>query len=265
MEMLWRGVVIFELVNIPIRLYEAARKRSVEFRLLHEEDLAPIRLQRVCSEEERPVEAAEVVRGHEVDGRWVTVTTEELEALAPTPTHAIEIREFVDVHEIDPILYRRPYYLAPDEGGEESYVMLREAIRRSGKVGITEFVLMHRQHLAVLRPRGEVLVVETLHYPEELIDERELLLPAATEVREGDIRLAVEVVERTSRPAFDAARYHDRYRERVLELIGRKAEGQLPAELVRPAAPAPTPILDLTRRLQESLERVQRERGRRAA
>lgn len=265
MKMLWRGSVVFELVHIPIRLYEAARKRRVEFRLLHEEDLAPISLQRMCSVEEIPVEADEIVRGYPVDGEWVTVTDAELESLAPTLTHSIEIREFVDLHEIDPILYRRPYYLAPDEGGEESYVMLREAIRRSGKVGIAEFVLMHRQHLAVLRPRGEALVVETLHYPEELIDERELELPATTEVREGDIRMAVEVVERRSRRPFDPARYRDQYRSAVLELIRQKVEGQLPAELVRPAAPAPTPILDLTRRLRESLERVQREEGRRAA
>ncbi len=263
MEMLWTGTLSFELVNIPIRLYKAARTRRVEFRLLHEPDLEPIQYRKVCSAEQEPVPDDEIVRGIKVEGEWVTVTDEELASLAPQLTRTIEIRDFVDLHEIDPIYYRKPYFLAPDEGGEEAYVMLREAIRRSGKVGVAEFVLVQREHLAVVRAGEEALLLETLHYPEELIDERELDVPTQTRLREGEIRMATDLIRNLSRP-FDATRYRNDYRARVLELLRGKAEGRLPPKLEAPPPPEPTPVVDLTRRLRESLERSQSE-GRRAA
>jgi DNA end-binding protein Ku len=265
MKMLWHGSLVFELVNIPIQLYPATRRRSVEFRLLHEPDLSPIRLVKVCAEEERPIPEEEVVRGYATAEGWIVVEPGEIEAVAPILTHTIEVREFVAEHEIDPIYYRRPYYLAPGEGGQELYVMLREAIRRSGKVGVAEFVLLHRQHLAVLRPRGEALVLETLHYPEELIDERELDIPATTQLREGEIRMAAELIERRSHRPFDISSYRNEYRDRILGLIRDRAAGRLPPELVPPTTPSPTPVIDLTRRLRESLERVRSEEERRAA
>ncbi len=265
MKMLWHGSLVFELVNIPIRLYPATRRRRVEFRLLHEPDLSPIRLLKVCGEEGRPVPNDEIVRGYATDEGWIVIDPVEIEAVAPIPTHGIEVREFVDEHEIDPIYYRRPYYLAPGEGGHELYVMLREAIRRSGKVGVVEFVLLRRQHLAVLQPRGEVLVLETLHYPEELIEDHELDIPATTRLREGEIRMAVEVIERRSRRPFEISSYRNEYRDRILDLIRDRAAGRLPPKLVPPVAPSPTPVIDLTRRLRESLERVRREETRRAA
>lgn len=264
MDLLWRGTLSFELVHVPIELYKATRRRAVQFRLLHEPDLAPIRYRKVCSAEDRPVPDEEIVRGYRIDGRWVIVEDEDLRRAAPTLTRSIRIREFVDLHEIDPTLYRTPYYLAAAEEGAELYVMLREAIRRSGKVGLAEFVLMHREHLAVVRTRGDALLLEALYYPEEIIDERELAPAAETRLREGEIRMAVQLIERRSRP-FDPARYRNDYRARVLELIRQKAEGRLPPELVPTPAPTPTPIVDLTRRLRESLERVQRESRRRAA
>lgn len=263
MEMLWTGTLSFELVNIPIRLYKAARTRRVEFRLLHEKDLAPIQYRKVCSAEQEPVMDEEIVRGIEVGGEWVTVTDDELARLAPRLTRTIEIRDFVDLREIDPVYYRKPYFLAPDEGGEEAYVMLREAIRRSGKVGVAEFVLMHREHLAVIRAGEEALLVETLHYPEELIDERELEVPAQTRLREGEIRMATDLIRNLSR-TFDPSRYRNDYRARVLELLRGKAQGRLPERLELPPPPEPTPVVDLTRRLRESLDRLGGA-GRRAA
>jgi len=264
MDMLWRGTLSFELVNLPIRLYPATRKRQVEFRLLHEPDLAPIQYLKICSAEQEPVAHDEIVRGYPLDGEWVTVTDEELQRVAPRLTRTIEIRDFVDRHEIDPLYYRRPYFLVPDEGGEEAFVMLREAIRRSGKVGVAVFVLMHREHLGIVRAGEEAILLETLHFPEELIDERTLELPTQTRMREGDIRLAVDVIRGLSRP-FDPSRYRNQYREEVLELLRRKAEGRLPAELEARPAPEPTPVIDLTRRLRESLDRLRSAGERRAA
>jgi DNA end-binding protein Ku len=265
MKALWHGSLVFELVNIPIRLYPATRQRRVELRLLHEPDLAPIRLPKVCSAEDRPVPDEEIVRGFATAEGWIVVDPSEIEALAPIATHTIEVREFADLHEVDPIYNRRPYYLAPDDGGLELYVMLREAIRRSGKVGIAEFVLLRRQHLAILRPLGEALVLETLHYPEELIDEHEIDIPATTLLREAEIRMAVEVIERRSRRPFEISSYRNEYRERILDLVREKAAGRLPRELMPATTPSPTPVIDLTRRLRESLERVRREEERRAA
>lgn len=260
MDMLWHGTIRFGLVELPIRLHDAVRKRRVGFNLLHEPDLAPIRYWKVCGEEERRVPDDEIVRGYRLDDEWVTVADDELDRLAPTGRRTIEIREFVDLHEIDPIFFRKPYYLAPDEGGEEMYVMLREAIRRSGKVGLAEFVLLHREHLAVVRTRGETLVVETLYYPEELIDERELELPAETRLREGEIRMAVELIQNLSTD-FDPDRYRNEYRARVLDLIRGKARGELPPELEEPAPPPrPTPVIELNRRLRESVERAREQR-----
>lgn len=265
MKPLWHGSLNFELVTIPIGLYPATRRRRVPLRLLHEPDLAPIRMLKICGQEERPVPTEEIVRGYQLDDRWIVVTPTELDAAAPGLTRTIEIREFIDEREIDPIYYQRPYYLAPDEGGEDQFVVLREAIRRSGKVGLAEFVLMRRQHLAVLRPRGEALVLETLFYPEELIDERDLELSASTRLREGEIRMAAEVIELRARQPSDFSRYRDEYRERLMGLIREKAAGQLPAAAAKPVPPAPTPIIDLPRRLRESLERARREEARRAA
>ncbi|HEX7050601.1 MAG TPA: Ku protein [Longimicrobiales bacterium] len=263
MQLLWRGTLSFELVNIPIGLYKATRSRRIEFRLLHEPDRSPIRLQKLCDAEDRPIPDDEIVRGYPVDDEWIIVTDDELERAAPTLRRTIEIRDFVDLHEIDPIYFRKPYYLAPDEGGEEGYVLLREALRRSDKVGVAQFVLLHREHIATVRPRGEALVVETLHYPEELIDERELELPAETRLREGEIRMAVELVDNLS-TSFDPSRYRNEYRAQLLDVIRRKAEGRLPPELRPAPTPTPTPVIDLTRRLRESLERTQRERRRAA-
>lgn len=266
MELLWRGTLAFGLVHAPIRLYQAVRGRRIEFRLLHEPDRAPIRYLKVCSEEGREVPAEEIVRGYETEDGWLVVEDEELSRAAPTLTRTIDVREFVDLRDIDPIYFRKPYYVAPDEGGEDLYVLLREALRRSGKVGIAQFVLMHREHLAAVRVQGDALVVQTLYFPEELISERELALPAETRLREGDIRMGVELIGRLSHE-FDASRYRNEYRERVLEILREKAEGRLPPGLERPAPPPPrpTPVLDLTRRLRESLERVAEERRRRAA
>ncbi|MFW6201351.1 MAG: Ku protein [Gemmatimonadota bacterium] len=260
MQTLWHGTLRFGLVEMPIRLRKAVRRRRVEFNLLHEPDMAPIRYWKVCAEEERRVPDEEIVRGYRLDGEWVTVSDEELDRLAPTLRRTIDIHDFVDLHEIDPVYFRRPYYVAPDEDGEEIYVMLREAIRRSGKVGIAEFVLMHREHLAVVRTRGEALVVETLHYPEELIDEEALELPAETRLREGEIRMAVELIENLA-TRFEPSRYRNEYRDDVLDLIRRKARGELPPELRRPPPePRPTSVIELDRRLRESVERARRER-----
>ncbi|MBX6366224.1 MAG: Ku protein [Gemmatimonadetes bacterium] len=257
MEMLWRGALAFELVRIPIMLYKATRERRLPFRLVHAPDLAPIGNQRICTAEQRPVPPDEVVRALRVGDEWVVVSDAEIQHAAPRLTRAVEIRDFVDPHEIDPVLFRKPYYLAPDEGGEEMYVMLREAIRRSGKVGVAELVLLHREHLAALLVRGEALVLETLHYPEEIIDAAELHLPAETRLREGEIRMAVELVRNLS-TTFEPARYRNEFRAKLLDLVRRRAHGEIPEALEPPAPARPTPVLDLAERLRESLERTRR-------
>ncbi|HET9983370.1 MAG TPA: Ku protein [Longimicrobiales bacterium] len=257
MEMIWHGTLAFELVRIPIRLYKATRERRLPFHLVHATDLAPIGNQRICTAEQRPVPTEEIVRALKVGDEWVVVSDEEIHHAAPRLTRTVEIRDFVDLHEIDPVLFRKPYYLAPDDGGEEMYVMLREAIRRSGKVGIAELVLLHREHVAAVMVRGEALVLETLYYPEEIIDAAELELPAETRLREGEIRMAVELIRNLS-TVFEPARYRNEFRAELLDLVRRRAHGEIPEELEAPAPARPTPVIDLSERLRQSLERTRR-------
>ena len=245
--------------NIPEAVVAGLRARHPRHRFLHARDEGSIRYLKVCSVDGQPVPDEAIVRGYPLDDRWVTLTEEELAGVAPVLTRSIEIREFVDLHEIDPVFFRRPYYLAPDEGAEEMYVLVREALRRSGKVGLARFVLMHREHLAVIRVLGDTLVVETLHFPEELIPEHELELPAEVRLREAEVRMAVEYIRHLARP-FDPGRYRNVYRQRVLALLRRKAEGRVPPGLAPPAPPRPTPPEELAERLRQSLERARAER-----
>lgn len=265
MKPIWRGNLIFELLTIPIRLYAATGSRRVELRLLHANDHSPIRLERICVEEGRPVPPEEIVRGYDHDGEWVILEDEELDALAPLPTQTIEVREFVSETEIDPIYHRRPYYLTPDEEEPEGYLILREALRRSGRVGIVEFVLLRRQYLGLLRPYGGLIALETLYYPAELLDPKLLAPPASATLREGEIGMATELIERLTRREFELSDYRDEYRERLLGLIEERAAGRARVVPHPLPAPDPTPVIDLGDRLRESLERARDEDLGRAA
>lgn len=261
---IWSGAISFGLVNVPVKLYSATSPKSVRFHQLAARTGARIKQKRVDSSTGEEVPYEEIVKGYELaPDRYVRIEPEELEALDPKATHTIEIEEFVDQEEIDPIFYQHTYYVVPTAGGAKAYRLLLEAMRSTGKVGIGRIVLRSKRQLCALRPAGGVLALTTMLFgdevlPPERLDELDAVAEAQSSERE--LAMAKQLVE-TLAGHFDAAKFKDDYRERVLELIERKASGE--QVVAPPPAPQPqTSAPDLIAALEASLEAV---RGRGAA
>jgi DNA end-binding protein Ku len=250
---IWRGAISFGLVNVPVKLYSAVSKKTVRFNQLHERDNSRIQLKRFCAEEDQEVPYEEIVKGYEISpGQYVVITTEELENLDPKKTRTIDIEDFVDLDEIDPLFYEHPYYLAPDTGAGKPYKLLLEALRETNKVAIARVVIRSKEYLTAIRPAGDVLTMETMLFADELIDPGDIDELPDEDVRatEREVDMARQLIESLA-TEFEPAKYRDEYRERVLELIERKAEGQEVAIPVEPEAPTAVP--DLMAALEASL------------
>jgi DNA end-binding protein Ku len=257
---IWSGAVSFGLVNVPVKLFSATSSKDVRFHQLEESTGARVRQKRVSAQTGEEVAYESIVKGYEIaPDRYVIITPEELEALDPKATKTVDIEDFVDLDEIDPVYFERAYYLVPDVGGSKAYALLRDAMREQNKVAIARMVLRTKQYLCAIRPQGDALVLETLLYADEVVPQDALDgLP-----REGD----VEITERESKIArslidslateFEPEKYRDEYREQVLQLIEAKAEGQ---EYVAQPAAEPAPVVDLMAALEASLAAVKEER-----
>jgi DNA end-binding protein Ku len=253
---IWSGSISFGLVNVPVKLYSALSRKTVHFHQLHDADGARIQQKRVCAADGEEVPYENIVKGYEISpGRYVVIEPGELETLDPKKTKLIEIEQFVDLVEIDPILYDQPYYLAPAPGAAKAYRLMLEAMRDAQKVAIARVVLRQKGHLVALRAHGEVLVMETLVFSDEVVSASTLdeLAAAEAEVSERELAMARQLIEMLSGP-FDAAQYRDDYREAVLALIERKIAGEEIA--VAPEAPAPAVVPDLMAALQASVAAV---------
>jgi DNA end-binding protein Ku len=259
---MWKGTLTFGLVSVPVKLYTAVVERSVRFHQLHVTDHARIVQRRYCSAEGEEVPFEEVVKGYEIaPGRHVVIEAEEFAALEPAFTRTIEIEDFVQFDEIDPIYFDRPYFLAPNRGGARPYRLLLEAMRDTGKVAIGRVVLRSRQQLVAIHPRGEVLMMTTMNFEDEIqrtADIGELREAAEVELGEHELAIALRLVESIAHP-FDPANYHDTYREALLELIDRKAGGEQ-VVLEPPAREEPLQALDLMSALEASIEQVRARR-----
>src|SRR5881275_2651968 len=223
---IWSGAISFGLVNVPVKLYSATSPKTVRFHQLSSKTGARIRQKRVDPTTDEEVPYEEIVKGYEITpDRYVTITNEELEALDPKATKTIDIEEFVDLADIDPIYYDHNYYLAPTAGEAKAYRLLLDAMRESGKVGIGKVVLRSKQQLAALRPTGEVLTLTTMLWGDEVltpdrVDELDAVEDAEASPRE--LQMAEQLIDSLS-AEFEPTKFHDEYRERVLELIERKA------------------------------------------
>jgi DNA end-binding protein Ku len=241
---LWTGALRFGLVHVPVRLYGAVTSRPVPLHLLHDEDGARIQLQRICSADGQRVTPEHVVRGYEVrPGRYVEVTRGELEALHPGSSHTVELEDFVELVQIDPLYFDTTYHVMPDEEGWEAYAAVAAALRVSGRVGLGRLVMYGKGHLCALRPYGRGLVLSTLHYADTLVpqDSFEELLAPGPAPDEREIESALRMIEDRATP-FEPQRYHDVHRERLLSFLERRARAQgllrPPAETrAEPAAP----------------------------
>jgi DNA end-binding protein Ku len=254
---IWTGAVSFGLVNVPVKLFSAIAPKAVHFHLLHDADGARIHQRRVCSLDEQEVPYEHVVRGFEVSkGRYVTVTPEELAALDPEATRTIDIEAFVDLADIDPIYYEQTYHVLPGDRAEKAYSLLFAAMKAEGKVAIARFVMRTKQYLCALRPMDQALSLSTMLYEDEIVPLSEIeaaprhIAPSARE-----LSMAEQLVQQLA-TAFEPSRYHDEHRERVLELIEKKAEGEA---IEAPLAPAPhAEVVDIMQALRASLAAAKR-------
>jgi DNA end-binding protein Ku len=254
---IWSGAISFGLVNVPVKLYSATSPKSVRFHQLSSKTGARIRQKRVDPTTDEEVPYEDIVKGYEITpDRYVLISTEELEALDPKATRTIDIEEFVDLADIDPIYYDHSYYLAPAAGGAKAYRLLVDAMRESGKVGIGRVVLRSKQQLCALRPTGEALTLSTMLFGDEVLspdrlDELESVNEA--EASERELTMAQQLIDSLSSD-FEPEKYHDEYRERVLDLIERKAAGEEIA--IHPQAEEPAAAPDLMAALEASLAAV---------
>lgn len=253
---IWRGAISFGLVSVPVRLYPATQEKDVTFHLLHQPDHSRIKYKRACAAEDVEVQPEEMVRAYEVSkGQYVEITDEDLERLPLPSKHTIQLSAFVKSSEVDCMYYDKSYYLEPEEAGHKAYALLMKVLEDRGVIGMASIALRNKESLCALRPLESMLVLETLYYPDE-IRERELSLP---DMRVNDRELAVAgtLVDALEEP-FDPSRYHEHYREALLELIHSKTEGR---EVVAPEAEPVAPVGDLMQALRASIESARQGRA----
>jgi DNA end-binding protein Ku len=259
---IWSGSISFGLVNVPIKLFSAVSQQDVRFHQLRKSDGSRIRQKRVSAVDGDEVPYEEIVKGYEIaPDQYVVIEPEELEALDPKATHTIDIEEFVDLDQIDPIYYEHPYYLVPDARAEKAYALLREAMLATNKVAIARFVMRTKQYLAAVRPTQGALVLSTMLYADEVVPMDRLdALPDDPElVTAKELTMAQSLIESLTAEAFEPEKFHDTYRERVLEIIEAKAAG----EVVTPPAAAETSsrVVDLMTALEASVKAAKERRA----
>jgi DNA end-binding protein Ku len=254
MAAIWKGSLTFGLVNIPVELKTAIRADHISFRLLHEEDLSPVKYERVCQADGETVPWNEIVKGYEYEkGKFIVLTDQDFKTAALEQSKTIDILDFVKQDEIDPRFFETPYYLVPTKGGEKPYALLREAIRSTGSVGIGKIIIRQTQHLAGVKVIGDALVLEIMRFANELVDQKEFNFPGRDTVRPQELEMAQQLVENLAEP-FDPTRYTDDYRANLMKVIRAKMKGKKP-RLEEPEGETPdSGVLDLMSRLRASLE-----------
>lgn len=224
MRAIWSGAIGFGLVNIPVKLYSAVQGSELDLDMLDKKDHANIKFQRINANTGKEVAWENIVRGYKVDDRYVVVDKEDFEKASPEKTKIIEVAEFIDEKEIDSMYYETPYYLAPEKSGAKAYALLRDALRKSGKVGLGTFVLRNRESLVILKPVGDMLILNKIRFQQEIRDPKELNVPA-TESKANEIKMAMQLINQLTTD-FDIARYKDTYSDKLLKLINAKAKGK---------------------------------------
>lgn len=256
---LWSGTISFSLVAIPVRLVKAVEPGRVSFRLLHNKDYSPLKREMFCPEDGTLVPPGEIVRGFELaPGRHVLITDEELESAAPEKSRTIEITEFIDLGEVDPIYYDHPYFLAPAKGGEKAYSLLAGAMARTGRAGVAKFVLGEREYLVTVRSKDGALALSTLHYSAEILSD-EAYAPK-TRVPDAGEKERVKKCVKEMLTGFTPEKYSDGRRRRLLELLKKKAKGRAQVEAPEAEEEPAEGVEDLVAALEESMHRIKKSR-----
>ena len=256
MRAIWKGSISFGLVYIPIAVYPATREEKISFRQLRKSDHSPIKYKKVAEADQKEVPASEIVKGYEYErGRFVIMDEEDFAKVKIESTHSIDITDFVDLDQVDPKFFYKPYFLEPQKGGEKAYSLLHRALSGTGKIGIAKVVISNKEHLASVKPDGLFLVLELMHFATEILAPDELNNGANGAINDKELKMAQTLIESMSVP-WEPEKYKDEYRDAVLELIEQKAQNK---EVAGKAAPTPrsTNVVDLVKVLQESLNRNQ--------
>jgi DNA end-binding protein Ku len=251
MKTMWKGAISFGLVSIPVRVYTATDEKTLRFNQLHEKDMGRIRYKRVCAKDGEEVPFDEIVKGYEYEkDHYVVLTDEELDSVPVESSRAIDIEQFVDISEIDPVYFKKSYYLAPEETGIKAYSLLREALREGGRVGIAKVSFRDKEHLAAIRLMDDVIVLDTMFWPDEIRPAEFEELDKAVKARPQEVQMAESLIENLT-DKWDPTRYSDEYREALLEIVEKKVAGE---EIEVVEAPEEAKVVDLMEALKQSVE-----------
>src|SRR5437879_2522110 len=263
MRAIWKGSISFGLVNIPIGLYPATRKEELRFRVLRKRDLSPVNYKRVAEKDGKEVPWDQIVKGYEYEkGKYVVLKDEDFERVDLEATQTVDIQDFVDQEEIDPMFFYKPYYLEPQKGGDKAYALLRDALKDTNKVGVAKVVIKTRQYLAGVKPEDGALVLELMHFADELAETSKLNIPKKVEVGKRELQMATALIDGMS-AKWNPEKYKDDYREALMEVIEEKVEaGGKEIEEKPKKVPKPTKVIDLVKVLQQSLEQTGKAKSR---
>ena len=255
MKTMWRGAISFGLVSIPIRVYTATEEKTLRFNQLHEKDHGRIRYQRTCAKDEQVVPYDEIVSGYEYEkDRYVVLTDEDFEKVPVESTKTIDIQQFVDISEIDPVHYKKTYYLGPEEAGVKAYQLLRESLREGQKVGIAKVAFRDKEHLAAVRLMDNVLVLDTMFWPDEIRKPDFPELDKDVKISDKEVDMARSLIDNLSEP-WAPEGYRDEYREALLDIVEKKVAGE---EVEYIETPEPTKVVDLMEALKQSVADTKR-------
>jgi DNA end-binding protein Ku len=260
MKALWKGAITFGLISIPVRLYSAVSEKRPRFHLLHGEDGGRIKYQRTCSKCGKEVDWDDLVRGYEVSkDTYVDFTDEELEAIGVPSVSAIDVVAFVPLEQIDPVYYNKTYYVAPEPSGLKAYRLLAEALEAEGQVGVAKVSFREKEHLATIRLRDDVFMLETMYWPDEIREPEFEELDKNVEIRDTEVKMARQLVQQLS-DDFHPEQFEDEYRKAVEALVEKKIQGQ---EIVvaPPPEEEPAKVVDLMEALKASVEEAKKRRG----
>ncbi|WP_078554119.1 Ku protein [Bacillus alkalicellulosilyticus] len=262
MHTMWKGSISFGLVNIPVKLHAATENKDIKLRTLHKECKSPISYQKVCPVCEKEVAPEDIVKAYEyAKNKFVVLDEEELEALRKeNEDKAVEIIDFVKLEEIDPIYFEKTYYMSPNEGGNKAYSLLRKALEDSGKIGVAKIIIRSKEHLAVIRVYQNTLVMETIHYPDEVRNVGDVPnIPAEDNLTKKEIDTAMMLIDQLT-TEFQPENYHDEYRTALMELIEEKKSKEQTVTGAEKTTPTPNNVTDLMAALQASIDKTKKKK-----
>lgn len=255
MHPIWSGSLSFGLINIPVHLYSASKERALKFKLLDRHGLCPISYVRVCRVNHKEVPFTDIVKGYEYKkGDYVVLTDKDFKSVAPRRSETIDIVHFTSEPEIDAEYFDKPYYLEPDKKAEKAYVLLREALKRSGKVGIARFVMKDKEHIAAIKPEGNALMLIQLRFQDEIRPPKELKIPKTTAYSAKELTMALNLIKQFE-SHFKAAEYEDTFTEKIEKLVKTRAQGKKSALPTTTKPLHNTEMRDLMKMLKKSLEK----------